>query len=48
MKKACRHVLRITSIKIMHIDINFNVSISIAMTDAAKCEMRNYENSDNL
>ena len=32
----------------MHIDIVFNVSISMTITDAAKCEMRNYQNSDNL
>ena len=32
----------------MHIDIIFNVSISMTMTEAVKCEMRNYQNSDNL
>ena len=31
----------------MHIDV-FNVSISMTMTDAVKCEMRNHQNSDNL
>ena len=31
----------------MHIDIIFNVSISMTMTDAVKCEMRNYQNPDN-
>ena len=32
----------------MHIDIIFNVSISITIIDAVKCEMRNYQNSDDL
>ena len=32
----------------MHIDTIFSVSISITMTDAVKCEMRNYQNFDNL
>ena len=32
----------------MHTDIIFNVSISMTMTDPVECEMRNYENSDNL
>ena len=32
----------------MYIDIIFNVSISMTMTDAVKCEKGNYENSDNL
>ena len=31
----------------MHLDIIFNVSISMTMTDAVKCEMRNYQNPDN-
>ena len=31
----------------MHIDV-FNVSISMTMTDAVKCEMRNDQNFDNL
>ena len=31
----------------MHIDIIFNVSISMTITDAVKCEMRNYQNPDN-
>ena len=32
----------------MHTDIIFNVSISMTMAYAVKCEMRNYENSGNL
>ena len=32
----------------MHIDIIFNVSISITMIDGVKWEMRNYQNSDDL
>ena len=32
----------------MHFDIIFNVSISMTMIDAVKCEMRNYQNSDDL
>ena len=48
LKKACRHLLSRSSIKIMHIDIIFNVSISMIMIDAVKCEMKNYQNSDDL
>ena len=32
----------------MHIDIIFNLSISMTMTDAVKCEIRNYQNYDGL
>ena len=32
----------------MHMDIIFNVSISINIIDAVKCEVRNYQNSDDL
>ena len=48
LKKACSHLLSRSSMKIMHIDIIFNESISMTMIDAAKCEMRNYQNSDDL
>ena len=32
----------------MHIDIIFNIIISMTLIDAVKCEMRNYQNSDDL
>ena len=32
----------------MHINITFNLSISVTMIDAVKCGMRNYQNSDDL
>ena len=48
MKKACSHFLSRGSIKIIHIDIIFNESISMIMIDAVRCEMRNYQNSDDI
>ena len=48
LKKACIHLSSRSSIKIMHIDITFNVSISMTMIDSVKCEMRNYQNTDDL
>ena len=48
LKKACSHLLSRSSIKITHIDVIFNVSISVTMIVAAKCKKRNYQNSDDL
>ena len=48
LKKVCSHLLSRSSIKIMHIDIIFNIIISMTLIDAVKCEMRNYQNSDDL
>ena len=48
LKKACSHLFSRSSIKIMHIDIIFNVSISMTMTNAVKCYMKYYQNSDDL
>ena len=48
LKKVCSHLLSRSSIKIMHIDIIFNVSISMTMTNAVKCYMKYYQNSDDL
>ena len=48
LEKVCSHLLSRSSIKIMHIYIIFNVSISMTMIDTVKCEMKNYRNSDDL
>ena len=40
LKKACSHLSSRSSIKIMHIDIIFNVSISMTMINSVKCEMK--------
>ena len=48
LKKASSNLLSRNSIKTMHIDIIFNFSISMTMTDAVKCEIRNYQNYDDL
>ena len=48
LKKARSHLFSRSSIKIMHIDIIFNVSISMIKIDAVKCEIKNYQNSDDL
>ena len=48
LKKACSQLLSRSSIKIMHIDIIFNVSISMTMIDEAKSGIRNCQNSDDL
>ena len=48
LKKASSNLFSRNSIKTMHIDIIFNFSISMTMTDAVKCEIRNYQNYDDL
>ena len=48
LKKASSNLLSRNSIKTMHIDIIFNLRISMTMTDAVKCEIRNYQNYDGL
>ena len=48
LKKVCSNLSSRSSIKIMHIDIIFNISISMIMIVSVRCEIRNYQNADDL